>query len=98
MLKIFGVHCGKREGDCLLGYDDVQYCIKTRTFQKTLLVQCSSRRNSREKARCFMGRRVPTALSQPHFLSFFPHICALVFRRGLLILWIVQLKVEHFHT
>ena len=37
LLKIFGAHCGKNEGDCLPGYDDVQYCIKARTFKKKLL-------------------------------------------------------------
>jgi len=46
-----------------------------------------------------MGRRIPNALSHPHFLSFSPHVCALpVFLLGLLILWIVQLKAEPLHT
>jgi hypothetical protein len=41
-----------------------------------------------------MGPRVPISLLQLGFISFFPHICPLVFLRGLLILWIVQQKAE----
>jgi hypothetical protein len=63
-----------------------------------LLTLCSGRRKPRGKARCFMGRSLPTAQSQPRFLSFYPHICAIVFLRGLLTLRVVQLKTKTFHS